>query len=141
MHFAAVAVHLSVEAGKKMYVNKKTNDYLDRMNETYFRPRGLYAMIMTYNPSHGEVGEEVVDLETRAAAAAKDSTRDTLSGKFETSSAKTLESQIPEVCSLIFPEGDDNDDIETSGFTKGLEFAKDYYDRRSQASYAAHNPE
>ena len=47
VHFTAMAVHTSIEAGRRLYISKKTNSYIDEMNEYYFQPRGLYAMIMT----------------------------------------------------------------------------------------------
>lgn len=141
MHFAALAVHLSVEAGKKAYVNKKTNEYLDQINASMFEPHGLYAMIMTYDPATTEPGE-MVDFDAHTAQAVQKSTTETaLKGKFQTSSAETLESQMPEICELIFPESRDGDDTEQSGLKKSFAFAMDYYDRRSQAAYAAHNPE
>lgn len=47
LHFSAMAVHISIETGRRIYVSKKTNSYLDDMNEYYFQPRGLYAMIVS----------------------------------------------------------------------------------------------
>ena len=45
-----MAVHLSIETGRRLYISKKENSYLDEVNEKYFRPRGLYAMIVSPAP-------------------------------------------------------------------------------------------
>ena len=47
VHFTAHAVHLSIEAGRRLYISKKSNSYIDEMNAYYFKPRGLYAMIVS----------------------------------------------------------------------------------------------
>lgn len=137
MHFAALAAHLSIEGGKKLYINKKTNEYLNNMNEIMFKPHGLFAMIMTYDPAT-KATSKTVDFSTQTAAAVNDSSNSSLSTKFQTASADTLEAQIPEVCSLEFPGEDHSNE---SGFTRSVNFTKDYYDRRSQAAYAAKHPD
>ena len=48
VHFTAMAVHISIETGRRLYISKKQNSYIDDMNEYYFQPRGLYAMIVSY---------------------------------------------------------------------------------------------
>ena len=47
VHFSAMAVHISIEAGRRLYISKKSNSYIDEMNAYYFQPRGLYAMIVS----------------------------------------------------------------------------------------------
>lgn len=138
MHFVALAAHLSIEAGKRLYVNKKTNEYLKEKNETIFQPQGLIAMIMTYVPSKKTLYETVTFDTQAAAAAANTSSNPNVSTKFQTASAQTLEAQMPEICSLVFPSEDHSNE---SGFKRAIEFTKDYYDRRTQAAYAAHHPD
>lgn len=45
-----MTVHLSIETGRRLYISKKENSYIDEVNEKYFRPRGLYAMIVSSPP-------------------------------------------------------------------------------------------
>ena len=47
VHFSAMAVHISIETGRRLYISKKTNSYIDEINAAYFQPRGLYAMIVS----------------------------------------------------------------------------------------------
>src|SRR6266536_2491077 len=61
MHAAALAIHGSVEASRRGYTSYQTNRYIDTMNDKLFKPRGLYAMIMTYKPDSGSA-DQVVDL-------------------------------------------------------------------------------
>lgn len=50
--------------------------------------------------------------------------------------------QFPEVCRLIFPELDGAPgEQQENAFKRSLAFTREYYDRRSQASFAAHNPD
>ena len=50
VHFSAMAVHISIETGRRLYISKKTNSYIDEINAVYFQPRGLYAMIVSLVP-------------------------------------------------------------------------------------------
>lgn len=47
VHFTAMAVHISIETGRRLYISKQHNSYIDEMNAHYFQPRGLYAMIVS----------------------------------------------------------------------------------------------
>jgi hypothetical protein len=52
IHFGAMAVHISIEAGRRLYISKKSNSYIDEMNAYYFQPRGLYAKIVGHLKHH-----------------------------------------------------------------------------------------
>ena len=71
------------------------------MNESFFQPRGLYAMIMEYKPNSNSA-TEIVDLDTQVTmSAAKGG--DTGS-KFKVSSAMSHgEFQMHEAAPLVFP--------------------------------------
>ncbi|KAF2163587.1 hypothetical protein M409DRAFT_26196 [Zasmidium cellare ATCC 36951] len=137
VHLAAMAVHLSIESGKNLYINKKTNDYLDMWNATHFKPHGLFAMIMTYEPNSNEASK-LFDLDTQVSEAASIEGNGFLSQKFSISSGTSTEAQLPEVCPLVFPDTRDQGDA--GSFKRAMAFTADYFDRRSQASYAAKNP-
>lgn len=142
VHFSALAVHTSIEASRRLYISKKTNSYLDELNAHYFQPRGLYAMIMQYDPSDKQ-DSQMLDFDSLSANAVAKKTGDGnhnfMSG-FKGSSGKTLESQIPGVCPLIFPDLENaSEEQQKNGFKKAVGFARDYYDRRERATFAAHN--
>lgn len=144
VHFTALAVHTSIEAGRRLYISKKTNSYIDEINAYYFQPRGLYAMIMTYKPDSKD-SSSTLDFDTATATAvdtrhntdSKPSTQD-----YKSSSGKMLNQQIPECCPLIFPELERaSGEQKQNAFKRSLAFTRDYYDRRGQAEFAAKNPD
>ena len=108
------------------------------MNERLFKPRGLYAMIMTYKPS-STAADEVIDLNQNITKAV--GTRyDGHGSKFHSSSGKTRgELQLPEAAPLIFPELDALPDEQKN--KKSGHFLGDYFDRRAQAKFEAENPD
>jgi len=59
VHVTAVVVHISVEAGLRLYISHVTNIFHDAINTSLFRPRGLYAMTMCYQPSSSTVSETI----------------------------------------------------------------------------------
>lgn len=138
VHLAAMAVHLSIETGKNLFINKKTNDYLDKLNATHFKPNGLFAMIMTYEPNSTEASK-LFDLDTQVSEAAGSRESASLSRRFSIASGTSTEAQLPEVCPLVFPDSRDQGDA--GSFKRAMAFTADYFDLRSQASYAAKNPD
>ena len=50
------AVQVAAAAGKEFDSRRKTNTFLDRMNDTLFKPAGCYAFIMKYK-SDAEVAK------------------------------------------------------------------------------------
>lgn len=100
-------------------------------------------MVMLYDPDKKE-GSQVLDFESLSANAISKKTSDDghknpVSG-FRASSGKTIESQIPTVCPLVFPELENaTPEQQANGFKRAVGFARDYYDRREQAMFAAHN--
>ncbi|KAK4505224.1 hypothetical protein PRZ48_003187 [Zasmidium cellare] len=141
VHLSALAVHTSIEAGRRLYISKKTNTYLDEMNAHYFQPRGLYALIMQYDPSTSQ-DSWTLDAASLSANAVSHRTNDehSTTAGFKASSGKTLESQIPDVCPLIFPDLESaTEEEQKNGFRKAIGFARDYYDRRERATFASHN--
>jgi hypothetical protein len=109
------------------------------MNDKLFKPRGLYALIMTYKPSSSS-GDEVVDLNTNITKAVG-ARFDGQGKKFKSSSGKTKgELQLPEPAPLIFPDLDSLPENQKKDARKKSEFMDDYFDRRAQAQFEAENP-
>lgn len=137
--FVTMAIHLSIEGGRRMYMNSKENTFLDRMNEEYFKPRGLYALLITYKPNSKEP-EETLDITTKTVGEvgkrdqeARSKWKNLLSasaGKME------HEEEVPEFASLVFPALDNMDDQKKQNAVKHFgSFMADYTDRRSQAKF------
>lgn len=139
VHVGALVVHTSVELGRRQYVKYESNKYLDQMNEKFFKPHGLYALVMAYNPDSNDLVESV-DLNTHllTSIASRDSGR---GGRFANSSGHTREIEIPESAPLIFPELDALPEGEKENvFKRTGKNLGDYFDRRAQAKFEKENP-
>jgi hypothetical protein len=45
-----IAVQFAAETARQLQTVHRTNKFLDKMNQDFFMPRGLFAMVMTYKP-------------------------------------------------------------------------------------------
>lgn len=112
---------------------------MDKINKNYFQPRGLYCLLMTWNPESDEVTQSF-DMAT-SIATSMDSRN-----KFKGSSGKTIgEGMFPQVAPLVFPALDhlQNQTGEEAiryqeKIKKKKAFVDDYFDRRSTAKYVCH---
>ena len=98
---------------------------------------------MTYKPGNKN-DSEMLDFETAAATAIDKRNKDEKSNlqDYKSSSGKMHNKQIPEACALVFPELDKaSGEQQENAFKRSLNFTRNYYDRRSQAEFAAHNPD
>lgn len=97
---------------------------------------------MSYKPNSPDLGE-TLDLELASATAIDQRThaeKSTWSG-FKASSGKTVNQQIPECCPLVFPKLDKaTAEQKENAFKRAIAFVGDYYDKRAQAKFAAHDP-
>jgi hypothetical protein len=119
------------------------------MNNEFFKPRGLYCLILTYKPetssSHASVDitKAISTYDSAAASGTKQVLRN-----LRQSSGKTFgELEMPEAAPLIFPALDALQDSTTSDAAQKQnklkssgKFIADYFDRRAQAKYARENP-
>lgn len=127
----------------------RTNSFLDRMNNEFFKPRGLYCLIMTYDPDSTASHERVDITKTISSSMtpASSKTRQTFKN-MRLSSGKTYgELELPEAAPLIFPALEDLADDTSADAEKkkskmksSQKFVADYFDRRAQATYIAENP-
>ncbi|KAK0102279.1 hypothetical protein ONS95_005901 [Cadophora gregata] len=99
------AVQFAVGVAMEVQRLTRTNSFLDRMNEEFFKPRGLYCLIMTYKPdstaSHTrvDINQTIATYSTPASNTARQTLRN-----LRTSSGKTYgELELPESAPLIFP--------------------------------------
>lgn len=141
--FVSMAIHLTLEGGRRTYIHSKYNKYLDTMNDEFFKPRGLYCLIIKYNPKSSELDEEVDVTRNISQQVAKrdDEERSKWRNLVSASSGKTEhEEEIPEFAPLVFPDLDKLGEEQKVGAVKHFgHFMRDYYDRQSQAKFdAAH---
>lgn len=146
----STAVQLSIEFARRSYMHSKQNTYLDKLNEAYFKPRGLYALVIKYKPkkhaSDSADPVELVDIEANIADTV--TKREAAEGSFwkgvmKGAASKTKsEDLIPEAASLTFPYLDDLDEAQKLSATKQKgAFLTDYYDRQAQSKFTMDNPD
>lgn len=119
------------------------------MNNEFFKPRGLYCLIITYKPD-SSAAHEALDINKAISSSLNpaEGKMKALGQSMRLSSGKTYgEMELPEAAPLIFPALDRvAADTSAEGVKKqtklksSQKFVADYFDRRAQASYAAENP-
>jgi hypothetical protein len=110
------------------------------MNETLFKPHGLYAMLMTYKPGSSDASVPL-DINTnivKSVFARQGGDR----SQFRTASGKTHgEIELPESAPLIFPALEAADpEQKKNAFKRAAAFVSDYQDRRAKAQFEYNNP-
>ena len=129
---------------------RRTNSFMDRMNDDFFRPRGLYCLIMAYNPTTMP-GKETPD-PVQAMASHDRSSSSTARG-FPSKAKQNLrspaagtsqgEAGLPDsVAKLVHPDiVDATVHRDSNSATKKKAFARlnNYFDRRAQARYVSLN--
>lgn len=127
------------------------NTYLDKANEEFFKPRGLYCLVMSFRPDDvpkGEVAIQEVDTSKEALKWLNSPTSGLKSktSRFRDSSGLTRgETGLPESAPLIYPDTgyaeigkNDEDEAETkkNGYSK-RKTVQEYFDKRAQAKYVS----
>jgi hypothetical protein len=142
---AGVGLAVQVTAGiyKEVQSRKVQNEYLLKMNDELFRPRGLYCLVMAYAPAKhpdksavrdngGPVGGTVVQR------------HDSTSGRFRSNDGVTEVIDIAASAELIYPNSEDaaEDELEQeeesswkSGFLKMMDKSNERKDYKAQVKY------
>ena len=135
---------VQVAAGTAIALQKRqrTNTFLDLMNERLFKPRGLFAMVMTFQPNAqrpvtaAQMGpSELISKWTKA---------DTQQWKktLRASSGRTYGAmELPESAPLVYPAIDEvwtsSDNWSAGRMKGGAKFIANYYDKRGQIAYVS----
>jgi hypothetical protein len=119
------------------------------MNDEFFKPRGLYCLIITYKPD-STAAHQTLDINKTISSSMTpaEGKMKAFGQSMRLSSGKTYgELELPEAAPLVFPALDlVAADTSADGVTKqnrlksSQKFVADYFDRRAQATYAAQNP-
>ena len=165
-----IAVQVASRTAQEIQTRQRRNTYLDQINESLFKPRGLYCMIMTFKPESPHdpligidfsiTGPNATDQALVKATSIPDSElRQKLAHMRLSSGVSKGELSLPESAPLIYPALDAAaqaalDSVGGSyGATQNVlpEATKDklnasggflssYLDRRAQASYEGMHP-
>ena len=141
-----LAVQIASRTAQEVQSRYRRNTFLDEINETLFRPRGLYCMIMTYKPDAAPVFGVDVTASDQALAKTLSEPDSELRQKLKnirlTSGAAKGEMSLPESAPLIYPALDAvlTDEQKASKLKSSTAFMGDYFDRRAHAEYSAVNP-
>jgi len=135
------AVQIAAGTAKEIQSRHRANSFLDEMNDKLFKPRGLYAIVMSFKPdasrpvSAGEFDPNsiIAKYSESSSSKFKDTTK-----KLRVTSGKTYgEMELGEVAPLIFPALEDAaaNTADQSKLKKAQKFLADYGDKRAQLSY------
>ena len=148
---AGIAITISVEIAKDVQNRTRTNSFLAKANDEIFKPRGLYCLIMAYNPddennTHTSPVSSRSDLSSTIMSSSMQggSTTQRLRSRLRESSGKTQgEGEMPAPAPLIFPalEGPGGAEYVHSRnkrekMKKASDYVHDYYDKRAQVKFA-----
>ncbi|OJJ50359.1 hypothetical protein ASPZODRAFT_58063 [Penicilliopsis zonata CBS 506.65] len=145
----SAAIQIATNMAMAAEGRRKTNAYFDKINDSFFRPRGLYCLIMTWNPESADP-YATFNLNSTVMTAMDRGGSDMfgkLRHKFKTANADTYGNlPFPETAPLVFPVLDqlpDDEEIQKklSKLKKQKQFASDYWDRRARAKFALENPD
>ncbi|KAL7274224.1 hypothetical protein RUND412_002880 [Rhizina undulata] len=146
---ASLALMLTVNVAKNMQSRHRYNSFLDQINEGFYRPRGLYCMVLTWNPESDdmEVGvniNETIHSNLAPPAGIAQKTKHSL----RPSMGKTNGVAFTETAPLVFPAldtlaGNNSQEAKTQKekLKNAANFTSEYFDRRAQAKYAGQNPD
>ena len=111
------------------------------MNEEFFKPHGVYAMLMTYKPeaSASSIPMDLNENILRSVFARNGGDR----SKFRSASGKTHgEAELPESAPLVFPALEAATPEQKKNVLKRAgAFVSDYQDRRARAQFEYNNPD
>ncbi|KAI1291581.1 hypothetical protein F5Y03DRAFT_376377, partial [Xylaria venustula] len=145
----SLAVQQATNVASAAHSRYKTNHFLNEINSSFFMPRGLIALIMTWKPSEpGQMMTDVnLDMDPAIASATTQDEQGSLKkmkNKFAQSNGATT-FEWPETAPLVFPVLDNLSDAETEKKQNVLKragaFVGEYMDSRSRAQWAGQNPD
>lgn len=145
---ATLALALTVSVTKNMQSRHRYSHILDQMNDDFYRPRGLYAMVLTWNPESDDVEiginlNEIIGKNTTPPEGIVQKTKHSL----RPSMGNTNGVAFTETAHLVFPALDSlagSHSKEAKTQKEKIKYAKkftsEYLDRRAQAKHAGQNP-
>ena len=154
----AIAIQVASGTAQELQARYRTNTFLDQINESLFKPRGLYAMIMTFKPErpteryfNTNINDATSAALTKSITPPTSSLNANLRNLRLSSGVSKGEMSLPESAPLIYPALDiaaasaaSTDQAlpekKQSALKSSGSFIAEYLDRRAQAEYAGANP-
>lgn len=138
LQFASMALSVATEAARRGYMNSQQNQYLDFMNERFFKPRSLFCMVVKYEPDSDEV-VQTVDMRHHVVESIDGRQGQSKWKGVMHSSAMTIEGQtgMLEPATLIFPEPATDGHASSNAFKNLARVMGNYKDHRAAASASA----
>ena len=116
----------------------RTATYLGKANKNLFAPRGLFAMVVTFQP---QSASKVVSVNTSSPL---DSVRQYGTNRLNPMGNRGTQDdqahgavELPTAAPLTFPSAAEMPSQPTNGFKRAGNVAADYFDRRARASYVS----
>lgn len=141
------AIQQATKAAIELDGRAKTNMFMTKLNNEFFRPRGLYALVMTWNPNSDQAIQHVNLTQTIASRNTQNSGLSGIHDRYRTSDGVTQSDwEFPEVAPLIFPALDALATQASRGSATPSKIAGakavvgDYFDRRATAAYVSSQP-
>ncbi|KKY35437.1 putative fad binding domain protein [Diaporthe ampelina] len=148
----SMATKMAADAASEIDSRTKTNTFLDKTNEEYFKPRGLVALLMTWKPQDSSV-VATVDFDLGTTITSPSPGSGGLFGKAQShmkSSSAAASFEFPETAALVFPALDElaSTTPESPGaqakkqniIKRSGSFLTDHLDRRAVAKWAGDHP-
>ncbi|KAH0361724.1 hypothetical protein KCU84_g6775, partial [Aureobasidium melanogenum] len=143
------AIQQATNIAIELQARFRTTTALRKLNEEFFQPRGLYCLIMTWNPDSNNKLEQVNINETVETLSKGSKGVSGVQDKFRSSDGTTYgELAFPEVAPLVFPTLDElaaqtgpEAAKKKSNVAKGMTFVANYWDKRATAEYSMQNPD
>ncbi|KAJ5286614.1 hypothetical protein N7478_002300 [Penicillium angulare] len=145
----SIAIQITTDIAIVADGRRRTNSFFTQINKEFFQPRGLYCLIMTWNPELEDMPSTAINLNSlisEASGTGDTGTFKRLQRKLKSSDGKTYGNMFPEVAPLVFPEidqlaSDPNAEKRLSKMKKKGQFVSGYMDKRAQAKFIAKNPD
>ncbi|KAK4696315.1 hypothetical protein P7C71_g1578, partial [Lecanoromycetidae sp. Uapishka_2] len=139
----SMAIQASVQIAMDVQSRSRTNTFLDKINDEFFRPRGLYCLVMTWDPDSAVTHSSIDVTSTITASLNHSGGMDKIKNNLRSSSGTTYgEVDFPQAAPLIFPAldnlaGQTGEEAirKRDKIKKKANFVDEYYDRRAQAKY------
>ncbi|PYH30616.1 uncharacterized protein BO87DRAFT_366698 [Aspergillus neoniger CBS 115656] len=146
----SILIQLATDVAMAVDGRRRTNKFFDKINDEFFRPRGLFCLVMTWKPG-SDSPYATFDMNSTISAAIEHGGAGLMNKvrhRLKSSDAKT-HGVLPfsECAPLIFPDLDElaehrgDNQSKLKGTKRRKEFVSDYWDRRSQAKFMMKNPD
>jgi hypothetical protein len=135
----SIAVKKVADVASELHSRSKTNRFLDQVNESFFAPRGLVALIMTWKPNQRDtiLTRSEFDMHSSIAKASDASKSRRM---FESSSGATA-FEWPQTAPLEFPALEGLTEEKQAVAKRSGKFVSEYMDKRARAKWAGDNPD